>query len=67
MSDLVLQANFGTGFRAPNLEDVGKVFNSEPGVVVVPNADLKAEYAYNVDAGITKIFADRVKIDVTAY
>ncbi|MCU0378067.1 MAG: TonB-dependent receptor [Bacteroidales bacterium] len=45
--------NFSTGFRAPNLDDMGKVFESAPGVVVVPNPDLKPEYLYNIDAGVS--------------
>ncbi len=63
----VLSANFGSAFRAPNVDDVGKVFDSEPGSVVVPNPDLKPEYAYNADLGVAKVIADVVKIDVTAY
>lgn len=64
---LVFSANFGTAFRSPNVDDVGKVFDSEPGSVVVPNPDLEAEYAYNIDLGITKVFDDLVKIDITGY
>lgn len=67
MEDFIIQANFGTAFRSPNIDDIGKVFDSEPGIVTVPNADLKPEYAYNIDVGLAKIFADRVKIDFTAY
>ena len=63
----VLSANLGTAFRAPNVDDVGKVFDSAPGQVVVPNPDLKPEYAYNADLGIAKVFDDVVKIDVTGY
>src|SRR5690606_16418472 len=63
----VFSTNIGTAFRAPNVDDVGKVFDSEPGKVVVPNPDLKPEYAYNADFGIAKVFSDIVKIDVTAY
>ena len=63
----VLSANFGTAFRAPNVDDVGKVFDSEPGAVTVPNPDLKAEYAYNVDVSIAKVIADVVKLDLTGY
>ncbi len=63
----VLSANLGSAFRAPNVDDVGKVFDSEPGSVVVPNLDLKPEYAYNADLGIAKVFGDAVKVDVTAY
>lgn len=63
----LFSANASTAFRAPNVDDVGKVFDSEPGSVVVPNPDLEAEYAYNVDVGIAKVFGDAVKVDLTAY
>ena len=62
-----LNANFGTAFRAPNVDDVGKIFDSEPGSVTIPNPNLKAEYAYNWDIGIAKIFNDFLKVDFTAY
>ena len=64
---VVVSANLGTAFRAPNVDDIGKVFDSEPGSVVVPNPDLKPEYAYNADLGITKVFNDIVKVDITGY
>jgi len=38
--------NLSTAFRAPNIDDIGKVFDSEPGSVVVPNSNLKPEYAF---------------------
>lgn len=59
--------NLSTGFRSPNVDDVGKVFDSEPGSVVVPNPDLEAEYAYNAELGIAKVFDDFMKIDLTGY
>ena len=43
--------NISTGFRAPNVDDAGKLFDSEPGTVIVPNAGLKPEYAYNFEFG----------------
>lgn len=63
----VLRSNFGTAFRAPNVDDIGKIFDSEPGAVTVPNPNLSAEYAYNIDFSIAKIFADRLKIDASIY
>lgn len=63
----VIHFNFGTAFRSPNVDDIGKVFDSEPGSVVIPNPNLSAEYAYNFDFGVAKIFDDLLKIDLTAY
>lgn len=68
MSDSwTLSANYSTAFRSPNIDDLGKVFDSEPGAVTVPNPDLKAEYAHNFDLGFVKVLGDRVKLDVTGY
>ncbi|MFY0684915.1 MAG: TonB-dependent receptor [Balneola sp.] len=65
--DLTISTNIATAFRSPNVDDVGKIFDSEPGSVVVPNPDLDPEYAYNADLGIAKIFSDMIKIDATGY
>jgi len=63
----IISANFGTAFRSPNVDDIGKVFDSEPGAVTVPNPNLKAENAYNFDLSIAKIFENVLKIDATGY
>jgi hemoglobin/transferrin/lactoferrin receptor protein len=65
--DLVVKANFGTAFRAPNVDDIGKIFDSEPGAVTIPNPNLEAEYAYSFDVGIAKVFGDIVELDLSAY
>lgn len=62
-----IRANLSTGFRAPNIDDIGKLFESVDGAVVVPNPDLSAEYAYNAEIGIAKVFGNTVKLDATAY
>jgi hemoglobin/transferrin/lactoferrin receptor protein len=62
-----IKMNLSTGFRAPNADDVGKVFDSEPGAVVVPNPHLKPEYAYNAELGISKIFREMVIVNLTGY
>ncbi|MEY2949677.1 MAG: hypothetical protein RLZZ248_878 [Bacteroidota bacterium] len=41
--------NWSSGFRAPNLDDMAKVFDSEPGNVIVPNLNLKPEKAITLD------------------
>jgi len=65
--DWLLKLNFSTGFRAPNIDDVGKIFDSEPGSVIVPNPDLKPEYAYSGELGVSKRFNESVEIDISAF
>lgn len=53
-----------TGFRAPNVDDMSKVFESAGSVVVVPNPDLKPEYAYNIELALsTTIWDGRIKAE----
>jgi hemoglobin/transferrin/lactoferrin receptor protein len=59
--------NLSTGFRSPNVDDLGKVFDSEPGAVMVPNPDLSAEYAYNAELSVAKVVGRWLKVDVTGY
>lgn len=67
-SDLIQwKLNGSTAFRAPNIDDIGKVFDSEPGAVVVPNKDLKAEYAYGGELGLKLNFNDKVVLDLATY
>ena len=63
----VISSNVGTAFRSPNVDDIGKVFDSEPGAVVIPNPNLVAEYAYNVDFNVLKQVGKNVKIDLSTY
>jgi hemoglobin/transferrin/lactoferrin receptor protein len=65
--DWQFNANLSTGFRAPNIDDIGKVFDSEPGAVIVPNPGLKSEYAYNAEVGVSRIFGKTVKADITGF
>jgi hemoglobin/transferrin/lactoferrin receptor protein len=63
----VISSNVATAFRSPNVDDVGKVFDSEAGSVVIPNPNLEAEYAYNVDLNVAKMFGKCVKVDVSTF
>lgn len=64
---LFYSINASSGFRAPNLDDVAKVFDSEPGNVVVPNENLKPEYAYNFDFNINKKLFNSLEIEFSAF
>lgn len=58
-----------SGFRNPNIDDLARVFESSTALrrVIIPNADIKPEYTYNLDIGITQRIAEKVKFDVTGF
>jgi hemoglobin/transferrin/lactoferrin receptor protein len=56
-----------TGFRSPNVDDMAKVFESGNGTLVVPNPELKAEYVYNGELGISKVIVGKVKVEASAW
>ena len=47
--------NISTGFRSPNIDDFGKVFKKGD-FVVIPNNNIKPEYAYSAELGFSKTF-----------
>ncbi|OUR93946.1 TonB-dependent receptor [Flavobacteriales bacterium 34_180_T64] len=59
--------NASSAFRAPNIDDIGKVFDSEPGSVVVPNQNLRPEYAYGGELGFKLNFDSVFVIDAGTY
>jgi hemoglobin/transferrin/lactoferrin receptor protein len=63
----LIQVNLSSAYRAPNVDDVGKVFDSSPGNVVVPNPDLNAERALCAEVGVAKTIADRLKVSANLY
>ena len=54
--DKGIRSTFGisSGFRAPNVDDLTKVFDTRTGYVLVPNKNLKPEYTYNAEWTISK-------------
>ncbi len=59
--------NSSTGFRSPNVDDLGKIFDSVPGSVIVPNPNLTPENAYNIEGSITKTLFSKIRLDLTGY
>ncbi|MEY3237504.1 MAG: hypothetical protein RI883_1605 [Bacteroidota bacterium] len=62
-----ITALVSTGFRAPNVDDLSKVFESTPGNITVPNDALKPEYTYNGEVGISNVFGNVLTLQATAY
>lgn len=56
-----------SGFRAPNVDDLSKVFESTSGKVIVPNPELKPEFTYNLDLGISKTFQEKISVGANAF
>lgn len=53
-----LNSVVSSGFRSPNIDDVGRV-REKSGFVTVPNIEVRPEFAYNVEIGLQKYFNDR--------
>jgi hemoglobin/transferrin/lactoferrin receptor protein len=56
--NIQLNSVISSGFRSPNIDDVGRV-REKSGNITVPNIHLKPEFAYNAEIGIQKYFNDR--------
>jgi hemoglobin/transferrin/lactoferrin receptor protein len=62
-----------TGFRAPNVDDLAKVFesvvetSSTSGKLVVPNTNLKPETVYTGELGISYRYKDHIQVSALGY
>lgn len=63
-----LSIGFATGFRAPNIDDMAKVFESAGGVqLVVPNPDLHPEQTYNFDLSLSRNFLGWIYMEASGF
>lgn len=62
-----VSSHFSTGFRAPNVDDVGKIFDSEPGFIVLPNPELGPEYVYNWESGAEVLLFGLLRLQGTGF
>ena len=53
-----LRSVVASGFRAPNIDDIGKI-REKQGKLTVPNPELRPEYAYTADLGLSRYFGQR--------
>ena len=59
--------NINTAFRSPNIDDLAKVFDSEPESVVVPNPDLKPERSFGLEFGGYFRTKNNIELDFSSY
>ncbi len=62
-----LTTTVATGYRMPNVDDVGKLFESAPGNITVPNINLKPEYVVNFEIGAARTIAQQFKIELNVF
>lgn len=65
--ELNIKGSVATGFRSPNIDDAAKVFDSEPGNVIIPNTQLEPEYASSFESGISWSPTEKLHIDLTVF
>ena len=67
-SEWKLSVAGSTGYRVPNIDDLGKVFDTQAGEsLIVPNPDIKPEKTINIDLGITAYIAEKVRWENTVF
>ncbi len=62
-----LNGNLSTGYRMPNIDDVGKLFESVPGNLTVPNPNLQSEYAWNAEVGTVIRISNKFKVELNIF
>lgn len=68
LKTIKLYTNFSTAFRAPNLDDVNKIFDSKQGIaVILPNTDLKPENTYNYEIGMSYLIRKKMKLEANVF
>lgn len=64
-----ISLGFASGFRAPNIDDLSKIFESSSAArqVTIPNPNLKPEFTYNADLSIRHQIGASWLIEATSY
>jgi hemoglobin/transferrin/lactoferrin receptor protein len=64
---LKVSALISSAFRVPNIDDLAKIFESTPGSLIVPNANIKPERSLTYEVGISKVFGRILRWENSVY
>jgi len=64
---LRVRTQWAQGFRSPNADDLTKVFDSQPGTLVIPNPSLRSERTQTYEAGIEYSYSSWLFVQLTAF
>ena len=61
--------NLSSGFRAPNIDDLSRIFESSSAAqrLLVPNPGIRPEYTYNFDLGMNWLFREKLRMEFTGF
>jgi hemoglobin/transferrin/lactoferrin receptor protein len=60
-------AAYNTGFRAPNIDDAGKIFENISGQINIPNAGLKPEQIHSAELNLGQKIGKQLEVNATAF
>jgi hemoglobin/transferrin/lactoferrin receptor protein len=68
-NDLKINLGLSSGFRAPNIDDLARIFESNTASrqLIVPNPDVKPEYTYNFDLGVVQNIGNKFRFEATGF
>jgi hemoglobin/transferrin/lactoferrin receptor protein len=64
---LRLNAMMSTGFRNPNIDDLGRTFETNGGDLIVANSDLRPEQVFYREIGLTQNIGNLGFLNINAY
>lgn len=63
-----IYANIGNAYRTPNVDDMGKIFDSRSGkTMIIPNANLKPEQSITSEIGAQMMFGNKLQLEANVY
>ncbi|MDE6134197.1 MAG: TonB-dependent receptor, partial [Muribaculaceae bacterium] len=62
-----LALSLTSGYRVPNIDDLAKVFDSQPGMVVVPNPGIKPEKTISADFNVAHVNSGLIEWDASVF